>query len=190
MRCGNNFLYTRALTKHTTVGIVVSLYYTYAKANVSAKETSPRPPPWVPYTHVYPHRPSRAEAASPKRTPPTNGLARMLPSSARLTRGDFPALYRRGLRRRSRSFTWWQLATRPTSETRYGVVVSTKVSRRAVDRNLYKRRLWACLKILRPQLPRTGYAIVVSANSSIAGRPYADVFQELAGFVENIHFRI
>lgn len=109
----------------------------------------------------------------------------MLPSRLRLTRGDFPKLYRRGQRRRSHSFVWWQLTVSATTPTRYGVVVSTRVARKATDRNLYKRRLWACLKALRAKLPALGYAIVVSAQPAIVGQSYARLYKELADFISS-----
>ncbi len=105
----------------------------------------------------------------------------MLPRWNRLRRGDFPRLYKRGCRQRSQSYVWWWLGVPTTEPTRIGVVISTKVSRRAVVRNLCRRRLSAGLRSLSPYLPSTGYHMVISANPTVQQRTFHELVGELRG---------
>jgi ribonuclease P protein component len=53
----------------------------------------------------------------------------------------------------------------PASEFKVAVIVSKKVSKKAVDRNLVKRRLLHALRHTQPSLPHTNLVIVAKPES-------------------------
>lgn len=93
----------------------------------------------------------------------------MLPRAQRLRKSrEIEAVYRRGRRLTSPSFGLSYRQVPGGEPTRLAVVVSRRVSLRATKRNLYKRRLWAAARKLRPQLPAQGYQLVLTARPAIA----------------------
>lgn len=80
----------------------------------------------------------------------------MLPRSERLSRSDFELLKKRGARIHTELFTLSYVFT-PTLGV--GVVVSKKVARRAVDRNMMRRRVYAVFRDIKHDL-KTAYIVV------------------------------
>ncbi len=109
----------------------------------------------------------------------------MLPPQWRLSSPTvFRLVYQRGRRYRTAGFTWWALAQLPENHTRLGVVVSSRVAKRATERNLYKRRLWAILAEFKDKIPNFGYYFVVVASPGISRCSYSELKRELAGIVK------
>lgn len=105
----------------------------------------------------------------------------MLPRPRRLRRGDFARIYRLGRRVRLPSVTvWWAQAAVGETNHRFGVVVSSRIAKRAVERNLYRRRLFACLAGIHSTTPPQ--RVIISANPSINTRSYSDLKAELNQF--------
>ena len=105
----------------------------------------------------------------------------MLPRSKRLVaKRDFDVVYRRSGKLRSSGFTLAYLNTRSSLPTKIGIVVSKKVSPRAVKRNLYRRRIAACLIKLKKVIPVKGFKIVIVINSLIVNEKYQQIYNSLA----------
>ena len=66
--------------------------------------------------------------------------------------------------------------------TRATVVVSTKVSKRAVDRNVLKRRLREIVRAVFPKL-QTGWDMMVLTKSSTKTLTFAQLQKELEGIL-------
>jgi ribonuclease P protein component len=62
--------------------------------------------------------------------------------------------------------------------TRFGISVSQKVSKKAVIRNLLKRRLKAALRQLLPQVA-AGWSVVIGVRPSAQGCEYVEILREL-----------
>ncbi len=62
--------------------------------------------------------------------------------------------------------------------TRFGISVSQKVSKKAVIRNLLKRRVKAALRQLLPQVAN-GWSIVIGVRPSADGCEYVEILREL-----------
>ncbi|MBI3963892.1 MAG: ribonuclease P protein component [Candidatus Kerfeldbacteria bacterium] len=102
----------------------------------------------------------------------------MLPRSHRLlaTR-DFQRAYRRGRSAHSRTLRLRTLAHgRPV--TRFGIVVSNRIAKRAVVRNRLKRRL---RESVRPLLPRIlpGFDVILSAQPGADAASLVQLRQDL-----------
>lgn len=102
-----------------------------------------------------------------------------LPAARRLRRRqDFKRVYARGNRLRGRYLTLRALDSGdPAVSTCIGIVVSSKVSKLAVVRNRFKRRLRAAVRHLEPQL-REGWRLVVSVRPGSECK-YEDLLREL-----------
>jgi len=84
---------------------------------------------------------------------------------ARLCReADFARICRRGKKKVTVNLVIYYFFTTPTTPLRLGLVVSKKISRSAVVRNLYRRRLLAAWR--KVILSNTGFDIVVVAKPS------------------------
>ncbi len=105
-----------------------------------------------------------------------------LPKANRLkSRKDFQAVFREGIRRHSDHFTLRALrpsgskkpsldtatSDKPLPSTRFGVSISTKVSKRAVIRNRIKRQITAALHGLLPKLS-PGWRVVIVVKPTAA----------------------
>lgn len=121
-----------------------------------------------------------------------------LPKANRLkSRKDFQAVFREGIRRHSSHFTLRALkpsglkkpsldtviSEQPLSSTKFGVSISTKVSKKAVIRNRIKRQITAALHELLPKLfPGWRLVIVVkptAAESQCVNRQFLQELKEL-----------
>lgn len=129
-----------------------------------------------------------------------------LPKANRLkSRKDFQAVFREGIRRHSYHFTL--RALRPSAvkqpsldtatsvktlpSTKFGVSISTKVSKRAVIRNRIKRQITAALQQLLPKLP-PGWRLVIvvkptAAESKCVSQQFLQELEELLVKAEVLH---
>lgn len=112
----------------------------------------------------------------------------MLPRRFRLRQHRaFPQIYSHGKRR---SGSWMGITYLPRRNTgsdsvpsQLAVVVSKKVSRKAVQRNRVKRRIRAALRPLIPQI-QPGYWIVISARGPILTATWDQICQEIRRLLE------
>jgi ribonuclease P protein component len=93
---------------------------------------------------------------------------------------DFSKVYRQGKRWRGEGFLIWRLTTTPQDISRCAVVVSGKVSTKATERNLIRRRVWAVLREYKNQLPPQGVSIVISAQTAAKRFAYQGIKQEIS----------
>jgi ribonuclease P protein component len=71
-----------------------------------------------------------------------------------------------------------QSPTENLPATRFGIAVSQKVSKKAVTRNLLKRRIKAALRLLLPQIA-SGWSVVIGVRPSAQGCEYVEILREL-----------
>lgn len=90
----------------------------------------------------------------------------MLPKTHRLPRPQFPLVLKHGTKLNSLYFTLFYI---PTAENnpRFGIIVSAKVSKSAVNRNLLKRRLRHAVMSAIPDLKSPLDAILLAKPGSL-----------------------
>jgi ribonuclease P protein component len=98
--------------------------------------------------------------------------SRRVSTSRFLLRIFTPTGERRKLLRRPLPEDW---ADRPS---RFGLVISTKISKRAHVRNKLRRRIHGILIDLRPRL-KTGKMVVITVKSELLECSYAEILREL-----------
>lgn len=98
--------------------------------------------------------------------------------------GNFRHVYKRGIRLRGKDISISALKV-ADEKTRVAVVVSRKVSSLATKRNLYKRRLWGCLRDHRHQIPPRHY-LVITAQPSIKQLSYQELSEQLKALIDRI----
>jgi ribonuclease P protein component len=108
-----------------------------------------------------------------------------LPKPYRLRRRqDFQRVYQQGKRDRGKYLmlrSWRQFPDRQIENlpaTRFGISVSQKVSKKAVVRNLLKRRVKAALRQLLPEI-EPGWWVVVIVQASATTCEYDEILREL-----------
>jgi ribonuclease P protein component len=108
-----------------------------------------------------------------------------LPKPHRLRRRqDFHQVYQQGKRHQGIHLMLRSLqsvsnsATENLPATRFGISVSLKVSKKAVTRNLLKRRVKAALRQLLPQVA-SGWSVVIGVRPSAQGCEYVEILREL-----------
>ena len=108
-----------------------------------------------------------------------------LPKPHRLRRRqDFQKVYQQGKLHQQVHLTLRSLRYLPTSvtenlpATRFGISVSTKVSKKAVVRNLLKRQVKAALRQLLPQIT-SGWSVTIGVRPSAQGCEYVEILREL-----------
>lgn len=73
------------------------------------------------------------------------------------------------------------------NETRFGFVVSKKVSKRAVDRNLIKRRMRESVRLyIKDTAVRGGYLIAFLATPRAMAASYADIVGEITTHLRRV----
>jgi len=105
----------------------------------------------------------------------------VLPKANRLQKPqEFTAVYQGGTRHTATHLTLRALQQPTLGEQpiRIGISISQKVSKRAVDRNLIKRRIRAACRQLLPQLP-SNWSVVVVARGSATQCDYRQFLREL-----------
>ncbi len=96
----------------------------------------------------------------------------MLPKSKRLTRRDIESLGGRGGRKVHTEH--FSLIAQPHAREKWGVVVSKKVARKAVARNLLRRRLYALAREVGSPYPAPHSLLIITKKGAAEGS-----FQEL-----------
>ncbi len=95
---------------------------------------------------------------------------------------DFTRIYQQG-----RSFAtpclWMKTSPNHLENNRLGIVVSRKISKKAVERNLIKRRLRALVKQDLSSL-KTGYDIILTARSGILRKSYLELENNLISLLK------
>ncbi|MBD2138953.1 ribonuclease P protein component [Anabaena sp. FACHB-1237] len=128
-----------------------------------------------------------------------------LPKAYRLkSRQDFQAVFREGIRRHSSHFTMRALkpviSQNPSLDTvlataltptKFGISISTKVSKRAVIRNKIKRQITAALHRLLPKIA-PGWRIVLvvkpkTAESQCGSQKFLQELEQLLVKTEVLH---
>ncbi len=107
----------------------------------------------------------------------------MFSKKKRVGRELFGEVSARGASRHSPFFTIRVLRGPGTGESRYAVVVSKKVSKKAVTRNLLKRRTLAALRECPLPFPA---AIVVFLKREAHDLPYEDLKRELGSLLSKL----
>lgn len=90
---------------------------------------------------------------------------------------DFQQIYKIGLRRASHHFLLRLARSRQSAVTRVAVVVSTKVSKRAVVRNQLKRHIRVVVADLLPNLP-VGWDIIITVRQAVTDHTAWPAFRE------------
>ena len=108
-----------------------------------------------------------------------------LPKPHRLRRRqDFQRVYQQGKRYQQVHLTLRSLRHLPDPDTenlpatRFGISVSTKVSKKAVVRNLLKRQVKAALRQLLPRIT-SGWSVAIGIRPSAKGCEYVEIVREL-----------
>lgn len=111
----------------------------------------------------------------------------MLPQNNRLSRSDFDLVYKQGRRVRGESIGLAYLLTEKNSEqSKVGIIVSKKVSKKATDRNKLKRQIRAVLiKDVLKTLP-AGYKVVLTAFPAPKTKKYNDIKEEILDLFQKI----
>ncbi len=106
-----------------------------------------------------------------------------LPRAYRLRhRRDFQRVYQQGQRRTSANLSVLAYSnaapTELLSTTRFGIVIGKKISKKAVVRNLVKRRIKAALRQFKDQI-LPGKMVVIGCRSGITQCEYLEILREL-----------
>ena len=102
----------------------------------------------------------------------------MLPKKNRLTKdADFQKIRRSGL---SFFSSWFRLGLMPNKRdfSRFAVVISTKVSKKATERNRLKRQLREIIHLNFDKI-KSGYDVSLSTNYKALGKEYKDLENDL-----------
>jgi ribonuclease P protein component len=90
---------------------------------------------------------------------------------------EFQAIYRRGKFKSTALFSVHYLPNR-LDFTRVGIVVTKKISKKAVERNLLKRRVREVAREIQPNIVGH-YDIVISIKKPLLEKDFADLKSEL-----------
>ena len=101
----------------------------------------------------------------------------MLPRENRISRKDFPFVFKAGRVYHSPCFTL-RIASSSDEEHHFSFVVSKKVAQKAVSRNLIRRRCYAAVQTLFPTL-KLPVAGIFYVKKGIVGMRYQDLKQEI-----------
>ena len=102
----------------------------------------------------------------------------MLPKANRLTKEtDFKQLAKKGKSFHSPLFIIKVLTTK-NSVSRFGVVISTKVSKKAVIRNIIKRRITEVIRLLLPKM-KLGFMMMILAKPIVANKNYQEIKEDI-----------
>ncbi|MBU0613649.1 ribonuclease P protein component [Patescibacteria group bacterium] len=111
----------------------------------------------------------------------------MLPKKHRLTKeGDFKRVYEKRNSVFLPSLSLRYLRKDKKEESRFGFVVSGKIYKKSVERNLLKRRMRVIIKKQLPQI-LSGYDYIVSARPGIKNKSYQEIEKEIEKLFEKPH---
>jgi ribonuclease P protein component len=108
----------------------------------------------------------------------------MLPSNNRLKKDkDFELVFKRGEAFNGK-FLFLKIRKRNNLEvSRFGLVVGTKISKKATIRNKIKRRL---RNVIRKRLGdiKPGFDVIIGAKTGMVDKSYQEIKEELEGLLE------
>lgn len=151
--------------------------FCYAKTDLSTENKTARAGARVSRADAHDRRPSHPCAPTRQRAAPS-GYLNMLPREHRLTRDrDIDAVWKFGA---SAGTPILGAKARPNrlSQSRFAVIAGLKVHKRAVKRNLIKRRIREALRARLSEV-ETGADVVVSARAPAVGASFEDIRQAL-----------
>jgi ribonuclease P protein component len=112
----------------------------------------------------------------------------MLSQRNRLTKNkDFDLVFKKGRSYYQPLFGIKILQKNNNRFNRFGILLSTKVSKKAVERNLYKRRIKAILNLEKPKL-KVGYDCVIVVFPVILGKSFQDIQTGIRGSFVKLNF--
>lgn len=110
----------------------------------------------------------------------------MLPRPHRLSgEKNFELLARRGKKLRGKLLTVSTLADKPDQPTRFGIVCSLRVSKKAVIRNRLRRQISEILRLALPQIT-PGAMVMVQVGVEAVGKGYNEIETELHRLLLNL----
>lgn len=95
---------------------------------------------------------------------------------------EFEAVFRKG-KTKAGKLVFLKILKNNLGNNRFGVVVSKKISKKAVNRNKIKRRL---REIIRQAHIRPGLDIIIIAKPEIIDKNYQDIKNELEDLFKNL----
>lgn len=107
----------------------------------------------------------------------------MLSKQHRLTKdNDFESVFKKGKNLDS-EFLFLKLRKNGSEISRFGFILSKKISKNAAVRNKIKRRL---REIIRKELGniKSGFDIVIVAKPKIVGKDYLEIREEVGGLIK------
>jgi ribonuclease P protein component len=147
---------------------------------LAAEKAKTRTHARFPYPEREPGRPQRADTSPPQRPRATFHVK--MTNTRRLSSADFRKM--RPVRRAQGDFFSLAIAPR-TAGPAWACVVSKKVSKKAVTRNLVKRR---CRSVLAKELKnfREPLALILSAKKAAAEASFSDIRDEIRRLIDRI----
>lgn len=107
----------------------------------------------------------------------------MLPRANRLNKQkDFDGVFRRGKIKQD-NFLVLRFAPNQLGVSRFGLVVSAKVAKRAVDRNHLRRQLSEIIRFNQKEI-KPGLDVVLTAKAKILGVKYEKLKESLTGLLK------
>lgn len=111
----------------------------------------------------------------------------MLPKEHRLTNeGDFKKVYEKKNSVFLPTLSLRYLQREKKEVSRFGFVVSGKIYKKSVERNLLKRRFRAIIKKQFPYIP-SGYDYIISARPGIKNKSYQEIEKEMEKLFKKTH---
>lgn len=102
----------------------------------------------------------------------------MLPQKRRISKTEFPRDLRGGKRSAGIYFSATFFPTKKGEQTKYAVVVSGKVSKKAVIRNKIRRRAYAVIEKNGTRV-RAGYLVIFFARAEACGATAKDIERDM-----------
>ncbi|MCH7492107.1 ribonuclease P protein component [Patescibacteria group bacterium] len=102
----------------------------------------------------------------------------MLPQHSRITKqADWHHIHRRGMVTQSKDLVLKKVRNE-LKRSRFGIIVGTKVSKRATERNLIKRRIRAIIAAHSDKV-KDSFDIIFITRPSIKGKKYTELEEQI-----------
>lgn len=106
----------------------------------------------------------------------------MLKKQQRLTKKEFDVYFKKGARKHADVM---QLIYTPNETFHGAVVVGKKISKKAVDRNKFRRRIYAALYALTKEASLVGVYIII-AKPPIKHLSYSEIKEQLSKLIKSV----
>ena len=106
----------------------------------------------------------------------------MLPQKRRISKNEFPRDARRGVRKEGRYFSAVFFSGTAGTPTRFAIVVSGKVSKKATVRNKIRRRAYAALRNILPKT-KEGRLVIFFARPNARDASFEEIVSETEGLM-------